>query len=651
MPELGPDTPITISQESIEPVLEYAIFLVNLQGNIASWNKGANLMKGYRPEEIIGKPFATLFVDEDVLNGLPEKELEQAAREGRYEANGRRKRKDGTQFEAHVVLTAVRGDDGSLKGWLKLTRDITAEVRSKKAAAQQEWLQNLLNVVPTAIFLLDGGASRILFANKAACTLTDNDFQEEMSLDTLRDSFSIKDAAGHVIPWEIVPPIQAAKKESIRGVPMDWDLPKGKVSLLVSSERLPAMHGFSETLLVAMEDVTLLKQGEEKFNQAQKMEAIGRLAGGIAHDFNNLLTAIRGNADLIAMRMHAEDPSRDDLSELQKAADRAASLTGQLLAYSRKQVVAPTVLDINDVITDLEKMLHRLIGERIRFKTLLHPEIGLIHADRGQLEQVIVNLVINAKDALGEGGDLWIYTENVRLKGHGSDFIFPVEAGDYVKVMVMDSGHGMTEEVKKHLFEPFFTTKTVGKGTGLGLFSVYTIVKAARGNIGIESSPGRGATFCVYFPAVREEKIKPVVPRPMPEIKSGHETILLVEDEALVRTLTMKILKSAGYEVLEAENGTQALEILQSVETPPNLLLTDLVMPGMNGHELAQKALDLISELRILFMSGYADDPVFRQGMASSPDYFIGKPFSATDLLTKVRDILVPEEKSAHPDS
>jgi two-component system, cell cycle sensor histidine kinase and response regulator CckA len=384
---------------------------------------------------------------------------------------------------------------------------------------------------------------------------------------------------------------------------------------------------------------------EAQLALSQRMEAVGRLAGGVAHDFNNILTAISGYADLLLTDLPEGDNRRRDVEEIHQAAQRAASLTQQLLAFSRRQVLQPKVVDLNALVRDVEKMLRRLIGEDILFATVLHPRVGNVRADPGQLEQVIVNLAVNARDAMPApaGGRLTIETRNVELdESYAADHP-PVKPGQYVLLAVSDTGVGMDEETKARIFEPFFTTKARGKGTGLGLATVYGIVRQTGGHIWAYSEPGKGTTMRVYLPRV-DEPADPLE-RPgdsAPEELRGSETILVVEDEAPVRAVTRQLLERNGYTVLEAADGPSALALVDSKDgqAPIQLLLTDVIMPGMSGRELASQLKARLPNLRVLYMSGYTDDAVVRHGMLEPGLAYLEKPFRPQTLLRKIRQTL-----------
>jgi two-component system cell cycle sensor histidine kinase/response regulator CckA len=395
--------------------------------------------------------------------------------------------------------------------------------------------------------------------------------------------------------------------------------------------------GDSEALLV-VRDVTQRRQLEAQLRQSQRMESIGLLAGGIAHDFNNLVTVITGYCDVALRRMAPDDPNRDQIREVRRAGERAAALTRQLLAFSRKQVLHPRTFDLEDTVAELEKMLRRLIGENI---DLCHERAGrraLVTADPGQIEQVIVNLAINARDAMPDGGTLSIEVSHVRLDPE-RDERFDVKAGDYVRLAVMDTGTGMDESTAARAFEPFFTTKEVGRGTGLGLSTVYGIVKQSDGYIWIDSVPGQGTTVEVYLPAV-DVPADAAGSDAAGVGRSGHETILVAEDEAAVRSLVSRVLETAGYKVLEAANGKEALAHLAAAPGAIDLVISDVVMPHMGGRELVRLLKSQDRSPMLLLMSGYTDDETVHRAIAEAKVDLIEKPFLPDDLLRKVREIL-----------
>lgn len=400
-------------------------------------------------------------------------------------------------------------------------------------------------------------------------------------------------------------------------------------------------EGHVERLVIVNRDVTERKRLEEQFRQSQKMEAIGRLSGGVAHDFNNLLGVIIGYGEVLQDGVTPDSNLRPCVDEMLKAGHRAAGLTRQLLAFSRQQVMDPRILDVNSVVRDMENMLKRLIGEDIRLLTRLDGALAPILADHGQLEQVLMNLAVNARDAMPKGGDLVIETSNHYVdEQFARRYSYPMSVGHYVLLIVTDTGIGMDAATRARIFEPFFTTKEKGKGTGLGLSMVYGVVKQSGGYIDVHSEPGSGASFKILLPVV-EKPVQPQKPsRASSPLLQGNETVLLVEDEASLRKLTRQLLELCGYTVLEAQSGADALTMSREYEGPIHLLLTDVVMPVMSGRVLADQVLKDRPETHALFMSGYTGQTVGQHGVLAEGSFYLPKPFTREGLARKVREAL-----------
>ncbi|MEO6238652.1 MAG: PAS domain S-box protein [Vicinamibacterales bacterium] len=433
---------------------------------------------------------------------------------------------------------------------------------------------------------------------------------------------------------------QAAGRRTEYDVEFRVVLPDGRVRWLAGrGGMLSDADGRPARLLGVTTDISDRKSLEAQLRQAQKMEAVGQLAGGVAHDFNNLLTVILGFARFVADTLAPEDPRRADLGEVINAGDRATALTNQLLAFSRKQVLQPTRVDLNTLVTDMRGMLGRLIGEQVELVSILAPGVGAVRADRGQLEQVLMNLVVNARDAMPSGGRLSLETANVDLDETAQrDFV--VQAGPYVMLAVSDSGTGMTEEVRRRLFEPFFTTKESGKGTGLGLATVYGIVKQSGGYVWVYSEPGHGSSFKVYLPRTDGVDESPHRRAARGAPAKGSETILVVEDEDAVRQLTRRVLESAGYRVLDAARPADAETLFEEHAHAITLLVADVIMPGASGPALFERLARRRPDLRVLYVSGYTDDTIVHQGQLDPGFDLLQKPFSADALTARVRRIL-----------
>jgi len=422
-------------------------------------------------------------------------------------------------------------------------------------------------------------------------------------------------------------------------VEAEWKRQDGSALMVRVSARPIREGGKSVSFELYAEDITEQRALEQQLRQSQKMEAVGRLAGGIAHDFNNLLMVISGYCEFLLQRLGPDPSLRNSAQEISNAADRATSLTRQLLAFSRKQLLTPKVLDLNAVVSENLKMLPRLIGEDIDLVTVPAEGLGRVKADPGQIEQVVMNLVVNARDAMPSGGRLTLETANVTLDEAYARRHPGVTPGDYVMLAISDTGSGMDQETQLHIFEPFYTTKGQ-KGTGLGLSMVYGIVKQSGGYIWVYSEPDHGTTFKVYLPRVEETEEKPVLQPEPARPQLGHETILVVEDEPQLRDLTRQFLETRGYKVLVAENGAAAINVARQHSGPIHLLLTDIIMPVMNGRELAQRMAVLSPKTRILFMSGYTENAVWHNGLMETSANFLQKPFTLDALTRKVREVL-----------
>jgi PAS domain S-box-containing protein len=611
-----------------------AITLQDFEGRITAWNHGAEVMYGYSEKEALIMNIARLTPPAEESE---RKEFTRRLMAGEPVASieTRRVAKDGRLLNVWLTVTKLVDDAGKPTGIASTERDITARKREEE---------------------------ELKFRNVILTT------QQEASL----DGILVVDKWGDILSfnqrfrdlWGIPPEVMATKSDAraLQYVTDKLAEPQefmDRVRILyanreTSREEIFLKDGrtfdrYSAPMIGGdaryygyvwfFRDITEGKRLEEQYHQAQKMEAVGRLASGVAHDFNNLLMVIAGYAELSLHHPTDGHSVARDLVEIKNSADRAALLTHQLLAFSRKQVLMPKILGLNAVLDNMKKMLERLVGEDVKFHFMTDSKIGNIKADPGQIEQVVMNLVVNARDAMPKGGEITLETANVELGPDDVKKHPEIVRGTYVMLAVKDTGTGMDEEIQRHLFEPFFTTKEQGKGTGLGLATVYGIVKQSNGFIYVESLPGKGATFRLYFPResgpVEETRAAPASLTTL----GGTETLLLVEDDDSLRTLSSRILKRRGYTVLEAANAGEAILACEQHPGPIDLLLTDMVMPKMNGRDLAKRLLSLRPQMPVLYMSGYLEPAILKEVMDGGLP-FLPKPFPSEELARKVREVL-----------
>ncbi|MEQ1562565.1 MAG: PAS domain S-box protein [Nitrospiraceae bacterium] len=684
------ETALLQSQERNRAIVDTAldgVITIDSTGIVTDWNAQATTIFGWSREEALGRALAETIIPERDRQAH-ERGIREFLRTGAGAILNRRieiiaQHRNGWELPVELAVSPAKIGDAYI--FSAFIRDITDRRRAERRLASQYAVTRVLSESTT----LEEAVPKIIQAvgeslewdlgvfwrvDKAAGLLRCLDQWKSSSVQA--DPFTMVTWQQVFLREEGLPGrIWASGKSAwVTDVALDTNFPRGVQAkeaglhgafgfpVLVGSEIEGVIELFSrqvrqpdDELLRMVEDIGLkigqfgerartegvLRETEAQLRQAQKMEAVGRLAGGVAHDFNNLLTVIRGYSELLLGRLGPTDAMRKDMEEIKKAADRASGLTRQLLAFSRRQFIAAKVLDLNALVANMDGMLRRLIGEDIvELCTELDSSAGAIKADPGQVEQVIMNLVVNARDAMPKGGRLTIQTKNVTIgKGARLDAV-GVEPGSYVLLLVRDTGHGMDAETRSHLFEPFFTTKEQGKGTGLGLSTVYGIVKQSGGSIMVESAPAKGTTFRIYFPRVEAEAPGAAGATEAIDPARGRETILLVEDEPAVRGLVHETLRLHGYTVLEARHGIEALLTSTKYVGPIHLLLTDVVMPQMSGPEVAEKLLTVRPGIKVLYMSGYPDHPVFDQGGVSRETGFLPKPFSPHVLAQKVREIL-----------
>ncbi|MBZ9739761.1 MULTISPECIES: PAS domain-containing sensor histidine kinase [unclassified Mesorhizobium] len=643
----NPQLSQTAAEQLVQSVVDYAIFMLDTEGTIQSWNPGAERIKGYTAGEIIGEHFSRFYTDEDRAAGVPEAALKQAATEGRFHAEGWRVRKDGRRFWALVVIDPIF-DNGKLVGFAKVTRDITHHHEMQRAALESERRFRLLvqGVTDYAIYMIDP-EGKITNWNTGAERIKGYGAAE-----ILGKHFSIfytpedQEAA---VPLRV---LETARKEG-RYEAEGWRVRKDG-AMFWANVIVDAIHddggeliGFAKItrdLTERLESQRQLEQSREQLFQSQKMEAIGQLTGGLAHDFNNLLTGISGSLDLLKTRLaqgRTDELSRY-ITSAQGAAKRAASLTHRLLAFARRQTLDPKPTNANDLITGMEEMIRRTIGPTVEMETALAIGLWTTICDPNQLENAILNLCINAKDAMPDGGRLTIETANKWV----DDQIAKerdMRPGQYVQVSVSDTGTGMPPDVVARAFDPFFTTKPTGEGTGLGLSMIYGFVRQSNGQVRIYTEVEKGTTVALYLPrhwlsgkTGEDENI--MADDPMPRGLGG--TVLVVDDEPLIRMLISEVLEDSGYRIIEAADGASGLKAFRSGEKI-DLLVTDVGLPGgMNGRQLADAARELHTGLKILFITGYAENAAVGNGHLAPGMHVLTKPFAMEKLAAKVTDML-----------
>ena len=624
----------------VEAVKDYGIFMLDPAGNVSSWNPGAEQIHAYKAEEIIGQHVSCFYTAEDVAAGTPQRGLQIALEVGRFEEEGLRLRKGGATFWAIVTITEIHDSFGQHIGFANVTRDITERKQAEDLLrASEERLRLLVEGVQDyAIIMLDP-TGKVATWNQAAERLTG--YQAKEIIGQHFACLSTDDDVASSLPERILQQAVAHGRYEEEGWRARNDGSRFWANVVITAllDAAGTLRGFASV----SRDLTQHRRAQELENQlrqAQKLEVVGQLAGGVAHDFNNLLTIISGNSALLLEMLPSNDPKREAVKEISEAGERAAGLTRQLLSFSRRAVLETKVLDLNEVVKETEKLLRRIIGEDILLTAVLDPNISRIEVDPGQMGQVLMNLAVNARDAMPQGGKLTIETSDIQLDEAYAAQHSDCKPGRYVKLVVSDNGCGMTPEVKAHIFEPFFTTKGPGKGTGLGLATVYGIVQQSGGSIDLDTEPGHGTTFTIYLPAV-DEQLHPLGhDQRDTTVTGGAETVLVVEDEDAVRAIAVLGLRTQGYTVLHAESGKKALEIIEKHRGRIDLLVTDVVMPEMSGRELAEALCLQYPSLKVLYLSGYTDDSVIRHGILQVEVALLQKPYTPLSLARKVREVL-----------
>ncbi len=591
--------------------------------HVQGWSRQSEQLFGWKAEEVLGKhPEQIGFIyaeDTEAVNRIIESLLDGSR--WRSVNRNRNYTKNGTVIDCEWYESALFDETGRLISILSLVQDVTAREQAKRALQESEERFRATfeqAAVGLAHLGLDG---RWLRVNQKLCDIIGYSFEEldQLTLSQLiypDDLDANREQAQRLVAGE-TQTYSLEQRYTRKDSSLVW------VNVTVSLLR--DASGQPKYFIGVVEDITERKQLEEQYRHAQKMEAIGRLAGGVAHDFNNLLTVINGYSDLALHGLSELDPLQKSIREIRKAGERAARLTHQLLAFSRQQILQPEILNLNEVITDISKMLTRLIGEDIELVIVTKAGLGRVKADPGQIEQVVMNLAVNARDAMPQGGKLTIDLANVELDEDFAHRHLRVAPGSYVRLAISDTGVGMDKETLNRIFEPFFTTKEQGKGTGLGLATVYGIINQSGGSVLVYSEPGWGTTFKIYLPQIKEVSQASPVSLPRERSSQRGETVLLVEDEPGVRNLVRDTLKEDGYIVLDASNSAEAILLSEQHPDPIHLLLTDVVMPGVSGRQLAERLLLQRPKLKILYMSGYTDDAILHHGVLEPGVAFLHK--------------------------
>jgi PAS domain S-box-containing protein len=611
----------------VSGIRDYAIYLIDPQGYINSWNTGAERFKGYAADEVIGTHFSQFYTAEDRAAGLPQRALGIALAEGTFESEGWRVRKDGTKFWANVVIDPLYTPDGNLLGFAKITRDITEQraMQQELLASEQRFRILVEGVTDYAIYMLSP-SGEVTNWNAGAMRIKGYTADEVVGRHFAM-FYTPEDRAARV-PQQVL--AQAIRDGKFEGE--GWRVRKDGTRFWahVVLDAIQDDAGELIGLAKITRDITEKRAASEALEltraalfQAQKMEAIGQLTGGIAHDFNNLLSVLSSGLDLL----HSHFPGdRKILDSMRRAIERGSTMTQQLLSFARQQPLAPTLHNLNRLISGFETVLRRAVSLNINFELNLSPDIGNVLVDEPRFEAALLNLVMNARDAMPDGGQLCLTTANVTLASHQ---VGTLPAGRYVRIALTDNGTGMPPEVRSRVFEPFFTTNPVGRGTGLGLSQVHGFMAQSGGDIEVESQMGQGTTFRMYLP-VNEQELAAATP------ESEAERVLIVEDEPDLLEVAAELFRSLGYQVLTADNGADALKIL--ARTPHvDVLFSDVMMPGMSGIELARQVHERYPGTRIVLASGYPQPALRAAGMAIDQFIYVSKPYRLAEIIKRLR--------------
>jgi two-component system, cell cycle sensor histidine kinase and response regulator CckA len=624
-----------------------AILMLTPEGGHATWNKGIARLLGYDKLEFLRANPADLFTPEDRAQGLPETELAEAREQGQVSAEGWMVRKDGTWFPVSVSITSVLDQKGELVGFAKRIRDITEAKRIEEelrrhqealelgyeAAGLGTWDHDLVSgevrLDPRAIDLLGLRADEPVSYGEFIGSVHPEDRE---AMEQLREK-ALKERQPFSTQFRVVWPDGT----------IHWITAMGRGGYDRAGRALH-MRGI-------LLDMTERKQTEERLQEVLRLEAIGRLAGGIAHDLNNMLVAILGFSDLLGRTFGPNDPRREDVDQITRAASQSATLTRQLLAFARRELVRPRFLDLNGIVRYAAGMLRPVLGENVELAVRLSPRVCGIHADPARVEQILMNLVLNARDAMPQGGRVEVETEVLGLEATPQVWQPEADApppGRYVVLSVRDTGHGMDAPTLQHIWEPFFTTKPAGQGTGLGLSVVYGSVKQSGGYVWVESEVDVGTVVRVYWPEMALAPDQPGEPPGTASIQGGRETLMVVEDEAAVRALIKRTATTLGYRCLQAADAREAFAVLQEEQGRVDLVITDVVMPGMSGGQLGDTLAQEYPSIPVLYTSGFANDDVIRRGLLDANRPFLQKPYTPDELARKIREVLEAQEANEH---
>ena len=623
----------------LEQAQDYTIFLLGVDGTAISWNPGVERLLGYFKQEFLETFIGDLYTPEDREQGWPDRELREAAERDRTASERWVVRKDGSRFWASTSTASVHDRRGRLLGYARRLRDLS---QSRQAEEQLRRKQTALEVAVEAAALGSWEyelGTGVMHWDERAKALLGCAPDQWLTLNGWLDALHPEDRKPTEERWQ-----RATREHSTFSAEYRVVWPDSSVHSIMAVGRCTYdMAGEPFTVSGVMLDLTERRQAEEHLQESLRLEAVGRLAGGIAHDLNNMLAAILGFCEFLQRSLEPGDPRRSDVDQISLAADRSANLTRQLLAFARRELIQPQVLDINTVVRKAAAIFPSILGENITLTLALDPYPGSIYADPRQIEQTLMNLVLNARDAMPQGGRVTVETKTVRLEpGSGNIRNQPAAGagGSFTMLSVTDTGHGMDAATLQRIWEPFFTTKPPGEGTGLGLSSVYGAVKQSGGFVWADSGPGRGSTIQVYWPQSRAET-EPAQESSRPSaVEGGSETILIVEDEDLVRALAVRVLKAEGYRCYAAGSAEEAIRLLEEDQVAIDLVITDVVMPGMSGGGLGERVERLRPGLPILFTSAFTDEDVIRRGLLEKDRPFLQKPSSPQELARKVRSVL-----------